>query len=169
MKEEDKILPYNLSMRLKKLGYNEGCQLLYTTAHLHNGEDLGSDEEFELRAEGHGDEIEYIPGGWIEEHYNKNDFDYLSEETCSAPFIHDVVDWFEERGIVIVANPSVGLDDNLAPIFTWNAVIYFIGDRYTTPKPDFHMETFTNRYEALKDGIKEALDILEEREHGTRQ
>lgn len=169
MKEEDKILPYDLSSRLKDLDYNEYSDWMYETSRLHNGEELGSDEEFELRCEGKPYTIEYVPGGLLTHNTIRNDYDWLAPEACSAPFIHDVVDWFEEKGIVIVANPSVGLDDNLAPMFTWNAIIYFIGDRYTTPKPDFHMETFTNRYEALKYGIREALDILEESEHGTRQ
>ena len=166
---EEKILPYDLSMRLKKLGYNEGCQLLYTTAHLHNGEDLGSDEEFELRAEGHGDEIEYIPGGWIEEHYNRNDFDYLSEETCSAPLIHDVIDWFEENyNYVINPEPLLGFENIINyrkkhNFRGWHCIVFDVDSGET-----FYTDNFRpNRYEAITDGVKEVLNQLEDKKNGT--
>lgn len=55
---EDKLLPYSLSMKLKEIGYDEPCDASYVTAIRHKGEDLGCDEEYELRAEGKGDEHE---------------------------------------------------------------------------------------------------------------
>lgn len=163
VKEENnlKICSYNTSMQLKRLGFNEPCEYLYTTAIRHNGEDLGSDEQFELEAEGHGDEIEYIPGGWLEEHYNRNDFDYLSDETCSAPFLHDVVDWFEkEHNLIINPEPfvSVEFDDNneMIKVLAWHCTVYHPDGS----KPSYIMKVRENRYAAIADGIEEALFLI---------
>lgn len=164
MEEEKtlKLCSYGISMLLKKLGFKEPCDYLYTTAIRHNGEDLDSDEEYELKAEGHGDEIEYVPGGWLEEHYNRNDFDYFSDETCSAPWLHDVVDWFEkEHNLIINAEPfvSVEFDDNneMIQVLAWHCIVYHADGS----KPSYIMEIRKNRYAAIADGIEEALKLIQ--------
>ena len=164
MEEEMKTLKlcsYDVSMKLKRLGFNEPCDYLYTTAIRHNGEDLGSDEEYELRAEGHGDEIEYVPGGWLEEHYNRNDFDYLSDETCSAPWLHDVVDWFEtEHNLIINPEPFVSVEFNddkeITNVMAWHCILYHSDGS----KPSYIMEARKNRYGAIADGVEQALTLL---------
>ena len=163
MEEEKKLklCSYAISMLLKKLGFNEPCNYLYTTAIRHNGEDLDSDEQYELEAEGHGDEIEYVHGGWLEEHYNRNDFDYFSDETCSAPLLHDVVDWFEkEHSLIINAEPFVSVevdDDNeMIKVLAWHCIVYHAD----CSKPSYIMEIRENRYAAIADGIEEALKLI---------
>lgn len=56
---------------LKERGFREWCSYFYGTAVQHNGEDIDEDEEYELKAEGRGDEIEYIEGGHLY-HFNCN-------------------------------------------------------------------------------------------------
>lgn len=163
--EEEKTLKlclYPISMQLKKLGFNEPCDYLYTTAIRHNGEDLDSDEEYELKAEGHDDEIEYVPGGWLEEHYNRNDFGYLSDETCSAPWLHDVVDWFEkEHGLIINVTPVFGIEfgeegEMQNAFMGWHSMVYYANGQ----KPSYIMDLRKNRYEAIADGVEEALELI---------
>lgn len=156
-----KLCSYDVSMKLKRLGFNEPCDYLYTTAIRHNGEDLGSDEEYELRAEGHGDEIEYTPGGWLENHYNCNYFDYLSDDNCSAPFLHDVVDWFEKKhNLIINPEPFVSVEFNddkeITNVMAWHCIVYHSDGS----KPSYIMEARQNRYEAIADGIEEALKLI---------
>lgn len=156
-----KLCSYNVSMSLKRFGFNEPCDYLYTTAIRHNGEDLDSDEEYELKAEGHGDEIEYIPGGWMEEHYNRNDFDCLNDEACSAPWLHDVVDWFEKKhNLIINPEPFVSVEFNddkeITNVMAWHCIVYHSDGS----KPSYIMEARKNRYESIADGVEEALALL---------
>ena len=181
-----KLVDYKTAMRLKKLGFNEPCEYLYTTAIRHNGEDLGSDEQYELEAEGHADEIEYVPGGWLECHYNKNDLDYLNDDACSAPFVNVVIDWLEDKHRVLVAvSPSFQNGFQLSEkygnkygvVFSnrWVVDIYSVGNPITDVYRDgkkidgFFADTlidwsgdeyegFNSRVEAEKYGIKYALD-----------
>ena len=160
-KEKFKLCSYGISMSLRKLGFNEPCQHLYTTAIRHNGEDLDSDEQFELEAEGHGDEIEYISGGRLEEHYNRNDFGWLNDEACSAPFLHDVVDWFEkEHNLIINPEPFVSAEFNddkeMTNVMAWHCIVYHSDGS----KPSYIMEARKNRYESIADGIEQALTLL---------
>lgn len=159
-----KLCSYAISMLLKKLGFNEPCDYLYTTAIRHNGEDLGSDEQFELEAEGHGDEIEHVPGGWLEEHYNRNDFDYFSEETCSAPWLHDVVDWFEDYNFIISAEPVFGLE-RVIELHTYPKYIFkgWQGTLFDIDSSELFCvnNIRENRYEAIADGIEKALGLLD--------
>ena len=166
MEEEKKLklCSYPISMQLKKLGFNEPCDYLYTTAIRHNGEDLDSDEQYELEAEGRKDEIEYVPGGWLDEHYNRNDFDYFSDETCSAPLLNDVVDWLEkEHGLIINATPSFGIEfdeeyeiKSVNALMGWHTIVYYADGQ----KPLYIMDIRKNRYEAIANGVEEALELL---------
>lgn len=195
--QHKKILPYNLSMRLKKLGYNEGCHLLYTTAHRYHGEDLGLDEEYELRSEGKGDEIEYFPGEWIVDMWNKNDLDYISDDDCSAPIINDVIDWLEsEHRVLVVVRPEFENGwrkadeyDNEARygvVFAnkWTVNVYHVGNVIGTvgsnggeqPVCDclissvemiFYHKSFDSRFKAATYGIELALNHYVKKEDGT--
>ena len=166
MEEEKKLklCSYAISMQLKKLGFIEPCDYLYTTAIRHNGEDLDCDEEYELKEEGHGDEIEYTPGGWLEKHYNRNGFQWMSDDNCSAPFLHDVVDWLEkEHGLIINATPSFGIEfdeeygiKSVNALMGWHTIVYYADGQ----KPLYIMDIRKNRYEAIANGVEEALELL---------
>lgn len=109
MNKEDRVCDYIVSLKLKEAGYDDGCECFWATDIRHNGEYLGCDEEYELRAEGRGDEIEYIPGGRLTQHWNYNDDFSDDEETCSAPDIYDAIEWLRVyRGIIVETNFSLG-------------------------------------------------------------
>lgn len=111
MNKEDRVCDYTVSLKLKEAGYDDGCECFWTTDIRHNGEYLGSDEEFELECEGREDEIEYIPGGRLEHHWNYNDDFSDNDESCSAPDIYDAIEWLRAyRGIIVETNFS--LEDN---------------------------------------------------------
>lgn len=188
MKEEEKILPYDLCMRLKELGYNEYAEWLYETSRMHNGEELGSDEEFELRAEGKGDEIELVPGGCLNKFWVKNDYDWLSKENCAAPYVDDIIDWLErEHNVLVVVRPTfqngfrAGKDvenNEYGVIFNnkWFSEVYLVGNVLGKVPDgsgrehifvdslveqmdlDYYYETFDSRIGAKIYGIKHALE-----------
>ena len=182
---EDKLLPYGLSMRLKNLGYDEPCDASYVTARRHKGEDLGCDEEYELRAEGRDDEIEYVPGEWIDWHWVKNSEGYVKkdEDICAAPYIDDVIDWLESKHrVLVVVSPtfkngyrlSKKYGNQYGVVFAnqWIVDIYSVGNPINDVYRDMEgffadslvdwsgeeHEKFNSRIEAAKYGIEYALD-----------
>jgi hypothetical protein len=52
-----------------------------------NTEDIDEDDEWSLKVNGRGDEIEYVPGEWVHEFYNKNENFKKSETCCSRPHL----------------------------------------------------------------------------------
>lgn len=147
------------------LGYNTSCvwgnftnEFLYHT--------LENDNRIYVVKKG---TIEYVPGGLLTHNTIRNDYDWLAPEACSAPFIYDVVDWFEkEHGLIINASPLFGVnfdeDDEMKNgLMGWHAMVYHINGQ----KPSYIMEVRENRYMSIADGIKEALDLVEEKKNGT--
>ena len=59
------IVSSKTAKELKDFGFDIICPNCYGVAIMHNGEYLGCDEEYELRAEGRGDEIEYVEYGML--------------------------------------------------------------------------------------------------------
>lgn len=108
MNKEKRVCNYPVSMKLKEEGYEDGCEFFWGIDIRHNGEYLGSDEEFELRCEGREDEIEYIHGGRLEHHWNYNCDFSDDNESCSAPDVYDVIDWLRlNRGIIVEAQFNI--------------------------------------------------------------
>ena len=88
---------YQTGMLLKEKGYNEWCATSFGTAVRHNGEDIDEDDEWSLKVNGRGDEIEYVPGEWVHEFYNKNENFKKSKTCCSRPHIYDICKWLREN------------------------------------------------------------------------
>lgn len=141
-------LNYNKCMKLKKRGYNVFCDKLYGPYPHYNNEPLGSDEEYELRAEGKGNEIIYKV---IDQScFNKNS--ELDEESCSCPEINDVIDWLLINwNVHITVKPywnSEGLN--------WFGDVHYINDNFIQL-----MHTITrckHKYEAYAKCIEWVLD-----------
>lgn len=95
--QDNEILDYETCKLLKKVGFDEPCEQLYSTAIRHNGEDLSFEDEMDLKSEGLDDEIEYIEGGQIDKMYNRNSFDIINQCDCvSAPDIYTVMRWLRK-------------------------------------------------------------------------
>lgn len=97
MKIQEAYVTYQVGMLLKRVGFDEWCRLCYTTAIRHNGKDLSFDEELDLKGEGRANEIELTPGGWCEQHNNRNSEDFMSsnQDCCSCPSLQVAVAWVE--------------------------------------------------------------------------
>lgn len=95
--QNDIYCNYKISMMLKQLGFNEGCQSMYETAIRHNGKDLSFDDELDLKSAGKGKEIEYEKGGWTNNHYNTNRSDWMPKDCCSRPTLADAAKWLREK------------------------------------------------------------------------
>jgi len=160
---EVEICDYKLSLKLKGVGYNEWCRQYWCTAIRHDGKDLYEDEEYELKSEGKDKEIEYIPGGWVHEHWNRNNDDIFGDDVCSAPLINDVIDWLEKhKNIFIVPELTYGIESHGVFYYKWKTIVY----RFTeTEGMQWHTVTgqHSNKYEALSEAIEYALDNLIEK------
>lgn len=66
---EAKLVTLKNAKLLKELGFDEWCRYCYGVAVKHNDVCIDEDEEYELKAEGRGDEIKYVDGGML---YNMN-------------------------------------------------------------------------------------------------
>lgn len=155
-------------MMLKAHGYDENCKDCYTTAIRHNGKDLSFDEEMDLKDEGLGDEIEYVPGGWVERCYNRNsEFFSDCEDACSAPYIQDVLDWMMKNGFYVAVDfycdydeyPPTGEKFYHEP--TWDWVIKRLSDGSTFLDNEWGV-TYGDKETAEEGAIREYLKKMNE-------
>ena len=96
-------LSYKACMLLRKLGYNEWSDNLYTTLITHNGEYIDEDEEFELKAQKRGKEIKRQRGGCIIRMSNRNYNDYICKYNCSAVDFSEFCEWMMYKKHVFIA------------------------------------------------------------------
>lgn len=124
MTEEIEILDYETCELLKEIGFDDPCDLIYTTAIRHNGEDLSFDDEMDLKSEGREDEIEYVKGGWCEGMYNRNSFDWVRDtENASAPDIYEAMRWLRRKHNI---NITVDYNGDIAQ-WCWSVTDCFTG------------------------------------------
>ena len=108
---------------LKDFGFDVLCPHCYGVAIMHNGEYLGCDEEYELRSEGRGDEIEYIDGGMLYSMWFKNN-DKEDHHVYAAPDIESVRKWFRDKyNLHITAMPYITVEGCM-----WMADVYTFSD-----------------------------------------
>lgn len=88
---EDEIVEFPTAKLLRKIGYNEWCNVCYMPMWTHNGEPIDEDEEFELRCEGRRKEIKIIQGGstWVTWNQNSDNHKHV----YSAPTQTNVMKW----------------------------------------------------------------------------
>ena len=178
MNEEEKILPYDVCLALKNLDYNEYCEYMYETLCLHDGEELGTDEEFELKCEGKPYTIEYIPGGRLNKYCVKNDFDWLSVENCGAPYVEDIIRWLEkEHNILVVTMPRLVTEHMAETDYEfgitfeghWMVNVYYVGRTLASNdkvklvydiNPNNNYTSYDSHIKAEIDGIRQALEFI---------
>lgn len=120
------IVSSETAKTLKDFGFDVVCPQCYGTAVMHNGEYLGCDEEYELRSEGRGDEIEYIDGGMLYTMWFKNN-DKEDHHVYAAPDIETVRKWFRDKyKLHITAMPYITVEGCfwLADVYTFNDEMY---------------------------------------------
>ena len=91
MNHKEDYLSYKDCLKLKHLGYNWASDGLWYLSATYNGEQLGLDEEYELRSEGIT-EFDYKPRTWL--HYHKNE-DCNNENECSLVDYYNAAHWLE--------------------------------------------------------------------------
>jgi len=93
---------------LKKLGFNMMCNGCWSMYPHHNGEPLGSDEEYELRAEGRDNEITFEP--YWQSRFNSNNAMWGKDKNIWAcPSFEDVIGWlYHTFDIYVNATPYIG-------------------------------------------------------------
>ena len=92
-------------LALKELGFNEYVDACYGTDFRHNGESIGSDEEFELKCEGRGDEIVSVPYGAFFLMPCRNSDKYIG---VAAPTVNEAIDWLRDAHNVVVTTEAFG-------------------------------------------------------------
>ena len=120
------IVSSETAKALKEFGFDIQCPQCYGTAVLHNGEYLGCDEEYELRSEGRGGEIEYVKYGMLYNMWFKNN-EKEDRDLCAAPDIETVRKWFRDKySLHITAMPYITVEGCfwLAEVYTFNDEIY---------------------------------------------
>lgn len=162
-----KYCTYETSLALKAHGYDEPCELYYTTAIRHNGVVLSLDDELDLKSEGRGDEIEYVHGGYIGHAYNTSTQGWLGEFDCSCPYIQDVLDWMMKEGFYVAVDfycdydeyPPTGEKFYHEP--TWDWKIKRLSDG-TTFLEDVYGILYGDKETAEEAAIRAYLKKLEE-------
>ena len=118
-----KIVSSETAKVLKDFGFDILCPQCYGVAIMHNGEYLGCDEEYELRAEGRGDEIEYVEYGMLYDMWFKNN-NKEGHDVCAAPDIETVTKWLRDKhNLHITAMPYITVEGCM-----WMADVYTFSD-----------------------------------------
>lgn len=155
---EINIVTFETAKSLKDFGFDIICPKCFGIAVMHNGEYLGCDEEYELRAEGRGDEIEYIDGGRLYDMWFINT-DKEHNNVYAAPDIETVRKWFRDKyKLHITAMPYITVEGCfwLSDVYTFNDEMY-----NKLPLTTMVCETYE---EAIEKGINKTLNYLKEKE-----
>ena len=158
MEKDLTIVSSKTAKELKDFGFDIICPNCYGVAVMHNGEYLGCDEEYELRAEGRGDEIEYIDYGMLYNMWFKNS-DKEDHDVCAAPDIEIVRKWFRDKySIHITAMPYITVEGCfwLSEVYDYNDVMY-----NKLPLTTMVCETYE---EAIEKGIIKTVNYLKDKE-----
>lgn len=155
---EISVVTFETAKFLKDFGFDIICPKCYGVAVMHNGEYLGCDEEYELRAEGRGNEIEYIDGGMLYDMWFKNT-DKKHYNVYAAPDIETVRKWFRDKyNLHITAMPYITVEGRfwLSEVYSYNDVMY-----NKLPLTTMVCETYE---EAIEKGINKTVNYLKEKE-----
>lgn len=123
---KNNLVTFETAKLLKDFGFDVICPQCYGIAIMHNGEYLGCDEEYELRAEGRDDEIEYIDGGMVYDMWFKNT-DKKDHNVYAAPDIEVVRRWFRDKhNLHITAMPYITVEGCfwLSDVYTFSDEMY---------------------------------------------
>ena len=153
------IVKSETAKALKDIGFDVTCPNCYGMAVMHNGEYLGSDEEYELRAEGRGDEIEYVDGGMLYSMWCNNR-EKEDRDVYAAPDIEVVRKWFRDKhNLHITAMPYITVEGQL-----WLADVYVFSDVMYSKLPLTTMvcDTYEKENEKI---INKLLDYLKDYGH----
>ena len=154
---EINIVTFETAKILKDFGFDIICPKCYGVAVMHNGEYLGCDEEYELRAEGRGDEIEYIDGGKLYDMWFINT-DKNYHDVYAAPDIETVRKWFRDNyNLHITAMPYITVEGHfwLSDVYTFNDEMY-----NKLPLTTMVCETYE---EAIEKAIFKLLNYLKDK------
>ena len=102
MRIELENVTYETGMLLKKYGFDELCELYFSSDFQYEGRSISFEEQLDLISAMEEDKIVEIKGGHIGCHANKNSCDWMDDDTCSAPTLPLVEKWFRDKhGIII--------------------------------------------------------------------
>ena len=94
---------------LKEKVFKEWCRQCYGLDALHNGEPIDVDEEFELKAAGRENEIEYVDGGRM---YDYGCDNFNPGSPYAAPSLYVAMKWLrEEHNLFIGIHPRLSFTD----------------------------------------------------------
>ena len=140
---------------LKQAGFDWMCSSLYGREVRHEGVSIDEDEEYELKASGREDEIEYIDGGAVYNIYNDNNDPYC----YSRPTLDVAQRWLREiKGYHIAVFPESHYDKGIVYRFSIYNEDY--DGRVCYSGHSGQAETYEEAQEA---GNKKALEIILEK------
>ena len=141
-----KLCSFQVCKLLKKNGFKEWCNHCYGISVRHNGEEIDEDEEYELVCNGRKNEIEYVDGGHLYDHFWNNNTEDLGK-VYACPTHEETIDWLErEHHIIIVTSPaSFSVNGECQ---SWNYEIWCDDNYEVTDLSDSH-----SRHEAIEKAL----------------
>ena len=97
IKEDKDYVSFATAKKLKEKNFMELCDSLYSTAFLHNGQEIDEDDEFELRCDGRENEIEYVEGGTVFYHPFYNARYGADGKEVARPTLYQAMNWFRNN------------------------------------------------------------------------
>ena len=104
--EKIDTVSFEVAKLIREHEFDEMCRECYIPAYLHDGEPIDEDEEFELKVEGRGDEIEIVEGGSMWRTWNKNSTN--SDSVYSAPTLWGMMEHIRKNHNIHIAIDYMG-------------------------------------------------------------
>ena len=145
---------YSIAKKLKERGFDAPCDsCYYTLVTDKEGNPLSFDEELDLKGEGREDEICYIKGGAIWDHYTCNK-EEKGSDVCARPTQDLMIQWFLLKYKVFIYPKIYYCEDGLR----WLYRIDKVGE-YNTEKIKEHTG-YDNMFDAIDGGIEWCVDNI---------
>lgn len=150
------------ALKLKKFGYNKFCNLLYCTDFTYNGKSISYEEELDLKFAGKGSEIKEVLFGRIigMSNFNKEN----DENSCSAPYIYDVIDWLRENYAIVIHNEPFYMTTEQVTLYTPKIEVLNLVWFQKYEDANYMRDIYGENYFGVLDmAIAKAIDIINER------
>ena len=153
---EEAYCSFEVSKLLKEKGFKEMCGMCYGISVRHNGEEIDEDEEYELKCEGRGNEIEYVEGGHLFDMYDDNSF---SDSVYACPTQQRAMSWLREEQNLFIEIQCYGCEADEKAHFEYSYVIseYVQIDNKICTTVGLEQKKAKSQFKTYEEAVEEAI------------
>ena len=153
---EEVYVSFETAKLLKEKGFREMCDCGYGISVRHNGEEIDEDEEYELKSEGKGNEIEYVDGGHLYRICCDNSF---SDTLYACPTQTRVMAWLRKEQNLFIEIQCYGCEADEKAHFEYSYVIseYVQIDNKICTTVGLEQKKAKSQFKTYEEAVEEAI------------